>query len=184
MKLDTDTGLLDQARLLRSPNCDERRFHDEPEVIIVHCISLPPGEYGTDCVERFFTNQLQASEHPYFQEMAHFKVSSHFYIQRDGQLTQFVSTKQRAWHAGESSCLGKANVNDFSIGIELEGLDTNTEGFSHPQYTVLKQLIQTLRYCYPKIHHNNIFAHSDIAPNRKPDPGRFFNWARVLSPNG
>ncbi|NND83073.1 MAG: 1,6-anhydro-N-acetylmuramyl-L-alanine amidase AmpD [Gammaproteobacteria bacterium] len=180
MQLDTSTGLMQGARYAESPNCDARQHHDEPEAIIVHCISLPPGEYGGDQVERFFGNQLNGDEHPYFAEIAALTVSAHFFIRRDGELLQFVPTNQRAWHAGESYCLGRPLVNDFSIGIELEGLDTDADGFTAEQYSALNELVAELRANYPKIKSQHLFAHSDIAPGRKPDPGPYFDWQRVI----
>ena len=179
MKLDTNSGLIDKARFLASPNCDEREHYESPEAIIIHCISLPPGDYSGDAVLRFFTNKLNADEHPYYQDMAHLTVSAHFFIRRDGKLVQLVPSHLRAWHAGESVCLGKPKVNDFSIGIELEGLDTDYDGFTDKQYSCLNELITSLRSAYPTILKNNVFAHSDIAPGRKPDPGPHFEWNRL-----
>ena len=178
MHLDINSGLIKQAQFIESPNCDERKA--APEVIIVHCISLPPGEYTGDAVTRFFTNTLNADEHPYYQSMAHLTVSAHFYIRRTGALLQFVRTDQRAWHAGESHCLGRANVNDFSLGIELEGIDTDPTGFTEPQYSTLNDLIQALQTAYPSIKNDNVFAHSDIAPGRKLDPGPYFDWSKLF----
>jgi len=180
MNLDHQKGLISQAEQISSPNCDDREHHSHPEVIIIHCISLPPGEYGTKHVQRFFQNTLSANEHPYYQSMAHLTVSSHFLIERCGKLVQFVPTHKRAWHAGESVCLGRSKVNDFSIGIELEGLDTDANGFTDQQYATLAELIQVLRSHYPAIAATNIFAHSDIAPGRKPDPGPYFDWCRLI----
>ena len=179
MKLDIKLGLVEGAEFIASPNCDERDTGSSVDVIIVHCISLPPGEYGSGAISRFFTNELNAQEHPYYQSMAHLTVSAHFLIERSGKLIQFVSTNKRAWHAGESVCLGKPKVNNFSIGIELEGLDTDENGFSNDQYHTLNQLIAQLRQSYPTIKNNCVFAHSDIAPGRKPDPGPYFDWSRV-----
>jgi len=179
LNLNLTTGLVEQANYLPSPNCDDREHHFQPEVIIVHCISLPPGEYGQGAIQRFFRNQLSADEHPYYQSMAHLKVSSHFLIEREGSLIQFVPTHKRAWHAGESVCLGKPKVNDFSIGIEVEGLDTDPDGFTEQQYASLRALCDCLQQAYPAISANNLFAHSDIAPGRKPDPGPYFDWAKL-----
>jgi len=179
MQLDLVSGLINDADFIASPNFDERDNDSTVETIIVHCISLPPGEYGSGAIARFFTNKLSPDEHPYYKSMAHLTVSSHFLIQRDGQLIQFVPTHKRAWHAGESICLGKPKVNNFSIGIELEGLDTDKNGFTDKQYKALNELIVTLRQSYPKIKTQNIFAHSDIAPGRKPDPGPYFDWSRI-----
>jgi len=160
MKLELESGLIDCADFVESPNFDEREYHAVPEVIVVHCISLPPGEYGQGAIQRFFQNKLSPDEHPYYQSMAHLTVSSHFLIERNGKLTQFVPVTKRAWHAGESLCLGKPKVNDFSIGIELEGLDTDSKGFTGSQYSVLIELIAVLRLGYPSIQSKNIFAHS------------------------
>jgi AmpD protein len=179
MILDFESGLVESAEFIASPNFDDRENHVQPEAIIVHCISLPPGEYGQRAIHRFFQNQLCADEHPYYQSMAHLTVSSHFLIERNGKLIQFVPVFKRAWHAGESVCLGKSKVNDFSIGIELEGLDTDSDGFTELQYEVLNELISVLKEAYPSIQKNNIFGHSDIAPGRKPDPGPYFDWRRL-----
>lgn len=180
MQLDNSTGLIDAAKFIASPNCDQREHCAEPDVIIVHCISLPPGDYRGDAVSQFFCNQLDCRSHPYFEQLADLTVSSHFLIRRDGELIQYVPTTMRAWHAGESVCLGRPLVNDFSIGIELEGLDTDPNGFTDLQYQRLQELITCLRQNYPMINEQNLFAHSDIAPGRKPDPGPYFDWSRVF----
>ena len=180
MQLDTSTGLVTNAAYHPSPNCDARSTTSDPETVIIHCISLPPGEYGGNQVVDFFTNQLDEKAHPYFADICHLKVSAHFYIRRSGELFQFVPTNKRAWHAGESVCLGRANVNDFSVGIELEGLDTDQNGFTDAQYTQLRLLLLELRNRYSSIEKNNVFAHSDIAPGRKPDPGPYFDWERCF----
>ncbi len=179
MNLNIQSGLIDSAEQHDSPNCDDRENHTEPEVIILHCISLPPGNYQTNAITDFFCNQLDSEQDPYFAEIADLKVSSHFLIRRDGQLIQYVPTTKRAWHAGESVCLGKPAVNDFSIGIELEGIDTDQEGFTDSQYSVLNDLITCLRKSYTSIKTNNVFAHSDIAPGRKSDPGPYFLWSKL-----
>ena len=179
MKLIAATGLIDKAHYIASPNCDEREHHNSPEVVIIHCISLPPGEYGQGAIQRFFVNNLSANEHPYYHSMAHLTVSAHFLIERSGALIQFVPTHLRAWHAGESVCLGRSKVNDFSIGIELEGLDTDNKGYTNAQYRCFNQLKSALELAYPSISSLNYFAHSDIAPGRKPDPGPFFDWNRL-----
>lgn len=180
MRLNKSTGLVDAARFVPSENFDLRDAGCVPECIILHCISLPPGEYGGDAIERFFTNRLPAHEHRYFADIARLRVSAHFLIDRNGVLTQFVATHHRAWHAGESVCLQRPKVNNFSIGVELEGLDTDKSGFTEAQYDCLSRLVATLREAYPAIRSNNLFAHSDIAPGRKPDPGPYFNWKRVF----
>jgi len=179
MHLDTKTGMLDQAYFHPSPNFDQRESGAVPQAVIIHCISLPPGEYGGSEVLDFFANKLNSHAHPYFLEICDLKVSAHFFIRRDGQLIQLVSTKQRAWHAGESMCLGQSGVNNFSIGVELEGLDSDTDGYTDPQYFKLNELLDSLTESYPDIDASNIFAHSDIAPGRKPDPGAYFNWSRI-----
>ncbi len=178
MRLNLKNGLVESAEYKASPNCDERPNNEAPSVIIVHCISLPPGEYSGDCVERFFLNQLSSSEHPYFESMAHLTVSAHFFVRRSGQLIQFVPVNKRAWHAGESQCLQRGRVNDFSIGIELEGLDTDPNGFTEQQYKALRELVTCVQQQYPAIS-NNVYAHSDIAPGRKPDPGPYFDWSKL-----
>lgn len=181
MKLDPVTGLLAGVRFAPSPNCDDREFYQAPEAIIVHCISLPPGEYGGVQIEQLFSNTLDANEHDYFRAIAHLRVSAHFLIRRNGEIIQFVPTTKRAWHAGDSFCLGRPKVNDFSIGIELEGWDCDEQGFTDDQYGELKGLIGVLRTSYPDILENHIFAHSDIAPGRKPDPGPYFDWTKVFN---
>ena len=178
MNLDKETGKLLEAKFIASPNFDERDPGEQPEVLIIHCISLPPGCYGGKEVPDFFCNQLDASADPYFAEINHLQVSSHFYIHRNGELVQFVTTDKRAWHAGESECLGRCAVNNFSIGIELEGLDTDEQGFTDEQYQVLAELSQCLIDAYPLINKDKIFGHSDIAPGRKNDPGQYFDWKR------
>ncbi len=180
MHLDKKTGLVDSATYICSPNHDDREHCSEPDVIVLHCISLPPGEYQGDSISRFFCNQLDSTAHPYFAEIAHLQVSSHFLIRRDGELIQYVPTTKRAWHAGDSACLGRPQVNNFSIGIELEGLDTDPQGYTDPQYDRLTQLLICLRGSYPSIAGQNLFAHSDIAPGRKTDPGPYFDWGRVI----
>ena len=180
MPLTIASGLVEQARYIASPNCDEREQHDLPEVIILHCISLPPGEYQGDAISDFFCNKLDCSSHSYFDKIKELQVSAHFLIRRNGQLIQYVPTHLRAWHAGESFCLGKSKVNDFSVGIELEGLDTDPAGFSEEQYEKLNKLIACLQVAYPAIKRQHLFAHSDIAPGRKADPGPYFDWAKVI----
>lgn len=181
LRLSLQSGLIEGALQCPSPNHDEREFSASPEAIVVHCISLPPGEYGGPEVIDFFANSLDPSAHDYFREIADLKVSSHFFIRRDGQLIQHVPTHLRAWHAGESYCLGKTKANDFTIGIELEGLDTDEDGFTDDQYLMLNALIAELRRGYPAIKQNHIFGHSDIAVGRKPDPGPHFDWRKVYN---
>lgn len=181
MKLDLTTGIVNTAHYISSPNHDERENGEQPEVLIIHCISLPPGCYGGNEVEDFFCNRLDIEQHEYFNEIQHLTVSAHFYIRRNGQLLQFVPTHKRAWHAGESECLGRCKVNNFSIGIELEGLDTDPEGFTNAQYDQLLKLSHILIEAYPLLKVKHIFGHEDIAPGRKTDPGPYFDWDGFLS---
>jgi len=164
------------CRYVESPNQDERPGGEEPTLLVVHSISLPPGEYGGDAIEQFFTNRLDPAGHPYFQEICALKVSSHFLVRRDGALVQFVPTERRAWHAGVSRWRGRERCNDFSIGVELEGLDDGP--FADAQYEALIRLVTALRARHPL---RDIAAHSDIAPGRKTDPGPFFDWPRLLA---
>jgi N-acetyl-anhydromuramoyl-L-alanine amidase len=174
MKLGPD-GRLRPCRFVSSPNHDERPAGVAASLLVVHSISLPPGEYGGDAIERLFTNRLDPSAHPYFAEIAGLRVSSHFLIRRDGELVQFVPTPRRAWHAGESSWRGRERCNDFSLGVELEGLDTAR--FERAQYARLAALVRALRMRLPL---TDIAAHSDIAPARKSDPGPGFDWPGLL----
>ena len=165
------------VRRVESPNCDDRPAGTEISLLVVHSISLPPGEYGGDSIERLFTNRLDPDAHPYFREIAGMKVSAHFLIRRDGRLIQFVPVYRRAWHAGASSWRGRAACNDFSVGVELEGTDEGA--FEDAQYRALEALIARLRSALPL---RDIAAHSDVAPGRKTDPGPGFAWARVVKP--
>lgn len=163
-------------RIVRSPNHDARPRGTRITLLVVHSISLPPGEFGGDSIERLFTNRLDPAAHPYFREIASLKVSSHFLIRRDGELVQFVPVSRRAWHAGVSSWRGRERCNDFSIGVELEGTDDGP--FTQAQYTRLASLVAALKAKHPI---RDIAAHSDVAPGRKTDPGPQFDWARVLA---
>ena len=167
------------CRYVESPNQDERPDGEEPTLLVVHSISLPPGEYGGDAIERFFTNCLDPAAHPYFREICSLKVSSHFLIRRDGALLQFVPTERRAWHAGVSRWRGRERCNDFSVGIELEGTDDSA--FTDLQYQRLFSLLKKLRSTLPL---TDIAAHSDVAPERKTDPGARFDWPRLLAQLG
>jgi len=144
--------------------------------MVIHAISLPPGVFGNDCIERLFTNTLDFDAHPYFQEIRGLEVSSHFLVRRSGEVVQFVSTENRAWHAGESFFYGRPRVNDFSVGVELEGVDDGV--FEPRQYTSLIDLGTALLARYPAIGIERICGHSDIAPGRKTDPGPGFDWGR------
>ena len=163
-------------RIVDSPNCDDRPPGTEVSLVVLHCISLPPGEYGGDAIERLFTNRLDAHGHPYFKEIEGLKVSSHFLIRRDGEVVQFVPAERRAWHAGASWWRGRGACNDFSVGVELEGLDGAP--FEDAQYVSLVALIRQLQARFPI---RDVAAHSDVAPGRKTDPGARFDWARVLA---
>ncbi len=163
-------------RKVESPNCDERPPETEVSLLVVHSISLPPGQYGGDAIERLFTNRLEPDAHPYFKEIEGLKVSAHFLVRRGGEIVQFVPVQARAWHAGVSSWRGRSACNDFSIGVELEG--TEDAPFADAQYASLTALILTLRASLPL---RDVAAHSEIAPGRKTDPGVHFDWARLLS---
>jgi len=165
-------GLVAGARYFPSPNCDERPAGCAIELLVVHHISLPPGEFGGPGIIELFTNRLDAAAHPYYAAVAGSKVSAHFLIRRDGELIQFVSCARRAWHAGESSWKGRARCNDFSIGVELEG--TGATPFTEAQYARLVEVTRALAARYPIA---DIAGHSDIAPGRKSDPGPSFDWS-------
>jgi len=169
-------GLIAGVPYAASPNCDARPPGAEVSLLVLHAISLPPGEFGGDAVERLFTNRLDPAAHPYFRGIAASRVSAHFFLRRDADLIQFVPVQRRAWHAGESVWRGRSRCNDYSVGIELEGTDDS--GFSEPQYRRLAALVRILRAALPL---RDVAAHSDIAPQRKTDPGARFDWARFLS---
>jgi AmpD protein len=166
-------GLAGNARFIASPNCDERPAGCAIELLVVHHISLPPGEFGGPGIIELFTNRLDVQAHPYYAAVAGARVSAHFLIRRDGELIQFVPGGKRAWHAGESSWKGRARCNDFSIGIELEG--TGATPFTQAQYGRLAEVTRALTARYPIA---DIAGHSDIAPGRKSDPGPSFDWIR------
>ena len=174
MKINNKSGLLENATQIASSNFDERPDGRAISLIVVHNISLPPGEFGGPYINQLFTNQLNMDDHPYFADIHELKVSSHVLIRRDGEVIQYVPFHLRAWHAGASEYCGEARCNDFSIGIELEGTDDIP--FELIQYTKLAQLIVELQRCYPSIAKDAITGHSDIAPGRKTDPGPAFDW--------
>jgi len=163
-------------RIVDSPNQDARPPGVEISLVVIHSISLPPGQFGGDAIERLFTNRLDAAAHPYFESIAHLRVSSHFLVRRDGALVRFVPVERRAWHAGASSWRGRSRCNDFSVGIELEGSDDSP--FADPQYAALARLLMDLQTRLPL---RDIVGHSDIAPGRKTDPGPQFDWPRLLA---
>lgn len=162
------------AKRCESPNFGARPPETLIDLIVVHSISLPPGQYGGSAVADLFCNRLDWSAHPYFRQIEGLQVSAHFYIRRDGTLWQFVSCDDRAWHAGSSMFCGRANCNDYSIGVEMEGLEG--ERFMAAQYQALAELCAALRSVYPIAH---IAGHSDVAPGRKFDPGPGFDWANL-----
>ena len=179
MQVDVVSGLVDGARFVPSPNCDARPLGAVPEVLVLHAISLPPGQFSGRAVELFFCNLLDPTEHPYYEQIKDLRVSAHLLLRRDGELLQFVPLHLRAWHAGVSQCEGRARVNDFSIGVELEGGDDVP--FEEAQYRALTELTETLLRVYPAITPARIYGHSDVAPGRKTDPGPHFDWPRYRS---
>jgi AmpD protein len=169
-----EAGVLEGAVQLASPNFDERPEGASITLLVVHNISLPPGEFGGDAVVRLFTNSLDFSAHPYYETLRGMKVSAHFLIRRDGELIQLVPCAGRAWHAGASSWGGRERCNDFSVGVELEGADD--QAYTEPQYDRLTRVLLALRMRYPII---DIVGHADVAPDRKTDPGPAFNWGHL-----
>ena len=176
MQLDPASGWCHGIRHCPSSNFNARP-QGEVSLLVIHNISLPPGQFGTGKVQEFFQNRLVADEHPYFAGIAALQVSAHFLIERDGGITQFVSCLERAWHAGVSRFEARENCNDFSLGIELEGTDELP--FTEAQYAALIELIRLLQGAYPGLTLERICGHSDIAPGRKTDPGPAFEWARL-----
>jgi AmpD protein len=174
MLINSETGLLAEARYCPSSHCDDRPAGTAVDMVVVHNISLPPGQFGTGAIEAFFCGKLDFTAHPYFATIAALRVSAHLLITRQGDIIQFVPFHRRAWHAGESSYQGKTRCNDFSIGIELEGTDDLP--YEERQYRQLAAVISSLRQCYPAITKDRIVGHSDIAPVRKTDPGPAFDW--------
>ena len=186
MKIDGENHLLTGARYVPSPNADERPAGVVPELIVIHGISVPPGEYGGNGVERLFTNALEAPDdetreevREFYREVAGLRVSAHLFIRRDGEVVQFVPFDKRAWHCGESRYQGREQCNDFSIGIELEGSDF--EVYEQPQYERLSDVLRALMETYPALDAARVVGHSDIAPGRKTDPGDFFDWGRLAA---
>jgi AmpD protein len=166
-------GWIAQARRVPSPNYDARPADTQIELLLIHNISLPPGEFGTGAIEQLFTNCLDHEAHPYFATLRDLRVSAHFLIARDGRLTQFVGCAERAWHAGQSLFEGRPRCNDFSLGIELEG--TDTLAYTDAQYQMLQRLGRTLFAAYPL---RAVRGHSDVSGPRKTDPGAAFDWPR------
>lgn len=175
MKFVVKQGLLVGARQVPSVNCGPRPEACEPELLVIHNISLPPGQFGGSAIEQLFTNCLDWDAHPFYAEIRGLEVSSHLLIRRDGEVLQFVPLDQRAWHAGQSCYRGRDNCNDFSIGIELEGTDEIP--YEPEQYLALTAVVTALLAHYPGLSAEHIVGHSDIAPGRKTDPGPAFNWS-------
>ncbi len=177
MQVDLANGLMHGIRQVASPNRDSRPPGVETDLIVVHGISLPPGEFGGPWIDRLFTNALPAEVHPYFAEVASFRVSSHLVLARDGAATQYVGFNERAWHAGKSCYQGREACNDFSIGVELEGTDTLP--YEAEQYAALADVVAALCAAYPRLSPHRLVGHSDIAPGRKTDPGPAFDWSHA-----
>ena len=165
---------LDIARQVTSPNCDERPI-DEISLVVIHCISLPAGHFGTRYVEALFCNDLDCVEHPDFADLMDLRVSSHLFVRRNGEVIQFVPFEKRAWHAGQSTFNQRSQCNDFSVGIELEGIDTGQ--FTDVQYRLLGEICREMQSKW-MLEDNFFVGHSDIAPGRKTDPGSGFDWQR------
>lgn len=171
--------LLEDARQCPSPNHDARPDADDISLLVIHCISLPPEEFGGDYIDQLFCNRLKPSDHPYFEDLAALRVSAHLLIRRNGELVQYVPFDRRAWHAGVSCFEGRERCNDFSIGIELEGSVNQT--FTDEQYRQLAAVTLDLLTYYPALQRQRIVGHSDIAPERKQDPGPYFDWRRYFA---
>ena len=169
--------ILKKSTYIESENCDDRLASIIVDTIIIHCISLPEKEYDNDNVISFFTNKLNFDAHESFKDLEDLKVSSHLFIRRSGEVIQFVPFNKKAWHAGKSKYKERENFNEFSIGIELEG--SVDDIYTDNQYDKLKIVIQELKELYPSIKDSNILRHSDIAPNRKKDPGKYFSLDRI-----
>ena len=176
MRIDADHWLVDAIRC-PSPNCDQRRDPDDITLLVIHNISLPPGQFGGAHVQQLFTNCLDCSAHPAFADLEGVAVSSHLFVDRRGVVTQFVAFDQRAWHAGVSSFRGVSSCNDYAIGIELEGADDIP--YDDAQYAALCELVVTLLHRYQRLSLDAIAGHLEIAPQRKTDPGPAFDWPRL-----
>lgn len=176
MQLNIHNGWLSQGERVASPNFDQRPAGITIDLMVVHNISLPPGEFGNTHIRQLFCNELDCSLHPYFKKLIDLKVSSHCLIERTGKIVQFVSFDDRAWHAGESTFQDRVRCNDFSIGIELEG--TDDQAYRNEQYASLVAVTQALMIAYPYITKDCIVGHCDISPGRKTDPGSAFLWKK------
>jgi len=176
LRIDAATGLLVGARQVLSPHFDTRPMGVKPDLLVVHGISLPPGEFGGPWIDKLFTGTLPLDAHPFFRTLASLRASAHALIRRDGEIVQYVPFGLRAWHAGQSEYAGRQGCNDFSVGIELEGTDETP--YADAQYEALAQLAAALFEAYPSLGPEHMVGHSDIAPERKTDPGPLFNWRR------
>lgn len=172
--LDPKKQWLEDVRQVPSPNCDDRPDGCEIDLVIMHGISLPPGEYGRTYIDQLFTNTLDPQKHPYFAEIVALRVSSHLLVNRKGEITQYVPFNDRAWHAGKSEFQGRETCNDFSIGIELEGCDD--QEYEPAQYQVAANIVKLLMLNWQGITKQRVVGHCDVAPGRKTDPGEAFNW--------
>ena len=170
--------ILDNTKLVESPNYSDRTDESDIRLIVIHCISLPPKIYDNSYIEDFFCNKLNSNDHEYFEEIKDLKVSSHILIKRNGEIIQFVPFNKKAWHAGSSIYKDEENCNEFSIGIELEGY--HTEKYTKHQYKSLQEVSQALINNYKDLNKDNIVGHSDISPDRKQDPGKYFEWNYYL----
>jgi len=176
--MEVENHIFKNVRFLQSPNYNDRPDKEKISLLIIHCISLPEGNYEGSNVEDFFLNKLSISDHNSFDKIKDLKVSSHLYIKRNGELVQFVPFNKRAWHAGESSYKGVSDCNNYSIGIELEGMDDDF--FTDKQYEELSKVTKEIIKNYPLINQDSIVGHSDVSPQRKTDPGDRFDWKRYL----
>lgn len=179
LQLDENTAWLEGVRKVESPNMDERPQGTNIELLVIHGISLPPGEFGGPCIDQLFTNTLDKNDDPYFQEIAGLRVSSHLLIDREGAITQYVPFNKRAWHAGESEFMGRQHCNDFSIGIELEGCDDIP--YTEAQYKTLAMTTNVIRAQWDAISRDHIVGHYQISQGRKTDPGESFDWDHYFS---
>ncbi len=179
MQLSIVDGELSGCTQIESPNSDQRANPQNISLLVIHGISLPPGEFGGPHVQQLFTNNLDKDAHPYFAKINDLRVSAHLFINRQGEIFQFVNFNRRAWHAGESSWCGQSSCNDYSLGIELEG--TDYLAYTDAQYDSLAAASRAILQAYPDIDTDRIVGHSDIAPGRKTDPGMCFDWHRFLS---
>ena len=171
--------LISDIKYIKSPNFNNRPQNISIDLLVIHSISLPPKVYGNDHIEQFFLNCLDSSLDPFYEEIKNLKVSAHLLIKRTGEVIQFVPFNMRAWHAGESTFKGREDCNSFSIGVELEG--SEDDPFEDIQYDKLSEVTVSLINEYKNITKDNIRGHSDIAPGRKTDPGKFFDWKKYLN---